>query len=232
MEPTTLNVVAGAMADVAASLQEPAKLDETLELITRSAAETIPGILEASISITTKAGEIQTLAPTGPRVARADQLQYELGQGPCLDAAIEDPVVAVNDLATDRRWPQYGPKVAALGFGSQVAFQFRADPHVRGALNLYAAAPCEIDQDSIHLGGMFAGQIAVAMGWAKQEQTLTEALATRNLIGQAVGIVMERYQLDSDRAFAFLVRLSQSANTKLRTVAGGLVDSVNTTAKR
>ncbi|HEY0474824.1 MAG TPA: GAF domain-containing protein, partial [Kribbella sp.] len=175
MEPTTLNVVAGAMADVAASLQEPAKLDETLELITRSAAETIPGILEASISITTKAGEIQTLAPTGPRVARADQLQYELGQGPCLDAAIEDPVVAVNDLATDRRWPQYGPKVAALGFGSQVAFQFRADPHVRGALNLYAAAPYQIDQDSIHLGGMFAGQIALAMGWAKQEQTLTEA---------------------------------------------------------
>jgi hypothetical protein len=232
MEPTTLNVVAGAMADVAASLQEPAKLDETLELITRSAAETIPGILEASISITTKAGEIQTLAPTGPRVARADQLQYELGQGPCLDAAIEDPVVAVNDLATDRRWPQYGPKVAALGFGSQVAFQFRADPHVRGALNLYAAAPYQIDQDSIHLGGMFAGQIALAMGWAKQEQTLTEALATRNLIGQAVGIVMERYQLDSDRAFAFLVRLSQSANTKLRTVAAGLVDSVNTTAKR
>jgi hypothetical protein len=232
MEPTTLNVVAGAMADVAASLQEPAKLDETLELITRSAAETIPGILEASISITTKAGEIQTLAPTGPRVARADQLQYELGQGPCLDAAIEDPVVAVNDLATDRRWPQYGPKVAALGFGSQVAFQFRADPHVRGALNLYAAAPYQIDLDSIHLGGMFAGQIAVAMGWAKQEQTLTEALTTRNLIGQAVGIVMERYQLDSDRAFAFLVRLSQSANTKLRTVAAGLVDSVNTTAKR
>jgi AmiR/NasT family two-component response regulator len=70
------------------------------------------------------------------------------------------------------------------------------------------------------------------MGWAKQEQTLTEALTTRNLIGQAVGIVMERYQLDSDRAFAFLVRLSQSANTKLRTVAAGLVDSVNTTAKR
>jgi hypothetical protein len=232
MEPTALNVVAEAMADVAASLQEPAKLDETLELITRSAAETIPGILEASISITTRDGEIQTLAPTGPRAARADQLQYELRQGPCLDAAIEDPVVPVNDLATDRRWPQYGPKVAALGFGSQVAFQFRADPHVRGALNLYAAAPHQIDQDSIHLGGMFAGQIAVAMGWAKQEQTLTEALTTRNLIGQAVGIVMERYQLDSDRAFAFLVRLSQSANTKLRTVAAGLVDSVNTTAKR
>jgi hypothetical protein len=231
MEPTRLSDVADAMADVAASMQQPAKLDETLELVTRSAAETIPGILEASISITTKKGEIKTLAPTGPRVIRADHLQYQLHEGPCLDAAIEEPIVIVGELATDPRWPDFGPKAAALGFGSQVAFQFRADPDVRGALNLYAGAPYEIDQDSIHLGSMFASQIAMAMGWAKQDQTLTEALATRNVIGQAVGIVMERYQLDSDRAFAFLVRLSQSANTKLRAVATALVDSANATAK-
>jgi hypothetical protein len=232
MEPTPLSDVADAMADVVASMQEPTKVEETLELITRSAAETIPGILEASISITTRGGEIQTLAPTGPRVTRADHLQYELHEGPCLDAAIEESVVIVNDLASDPRWPDFGPKAAALGFGSQVAFQFRADPHVRGALNLYADGPYGLDQDSIHLGSMFAGQIAVAMGWAKQDQTLTEALATRNLIGQAVGIVMERYQLDSDRAFAFLVRLSQSANKKLRTVAATLVDTANEAAKR
>jgi hypothetical protein len=232
MEPTPLSDVADAMADVVASMQEPTKVEETLELITRSAAETIPGILEASISITTRGGEIQTLAPTGPRVTRADHLQYELHEGPCLDAAIEESVVIVNDLASDPRWPDFGPKAAALGFGSQVAFQFRADPHVRGALNLYADGPYGLDQDSIHLGSMFAGQVAVAMGWAKQEQTLTEALATRNLIGQAVGIVMERYQLDSDRAFAFLVRLSQSANKKLRTVAATLVDTANEAAKR
>ncbi|GAA1641161.1 GAF and ANTAR domain-containing protein [Kribbella alba] len=232
MQPTPLSDVADAMADVVASMQEPTKVEETLELITRSAAETIPGILEASISITTRGGEIQTLAPTGPRVARADHLQYELHEGPCLDAAIEESVVIVNDLASDPRWPDFGPKAAALGFGSQVAFQFRAEPHVRGALNLYADGPYGLDQDSIHLGSMFAGQIAVAMGWAKQEQTLTEALTTRNLIGQAVGIVMERYQLDSDRAFAFLVRLSQSANKKLRTVAATLVDTANEAAKR
>jgi hypothetical protein len=232
MQPTPLSDVADAMADVVASMREPTKVEETLELITRSAAETIPGILEASISITTRGGEIQTLAPTGPRVTRADHLQYELHEGPCLDAAIEESVVIVNDLASDPRWPDFGPKAAALGFGSQVAFQFRADPHVRGALNLYADGPYGLDQDSIHLGSMFAGQIAVAMGWAKQEQTLTEALATRNLIGQAVGIVMERYQLDSDRAFAFLVRLSQSANKKLRTVAATLVDTANEAAKR
>lgn len=232
-ESKTLHLeVAEVMSEVAAALQSPMDLDETLELITRSAADTIPGIIEASISITTKDREIKTLAPTGPVVTRADHLQYELGEGPCLDAALDDPIVAVNDLATDERWPDFGPKAAALGFGSQVAFQFRAEPHVRGALNLYALEPNSIDQDSVQLGSMFAGQIAVAMGWARQDQTMTEALATRNVIGQAVGIVMERYKVDSDRAFAFLVRLSQTRNTKLRTVATALVDQSNTNAQR
>ncbi|MEU4390253.1 GAF and ANTAR domain-containing protein [Kribbella sp. NPDC023855] len=224
--------IAEAMTEVAASLQAPMELEETLAVITRVAAETIPGIVEASISITTKEGRIETLAPTGPRVTRADHLQYELGEGPCLHAALEEPVVAVNDLANDPRWPDFGPKAAALGFGSQVAFQFRAAPHVRGALNLYAQEPNSIDQDSIHLGSMFAGQIAVAMGWARQDQTLTEALATRNIIGQAVGIVMERYKLDSDRAFAFLTRLSQTSNTKLNVIAAALVEQSNEASRR
>ena len=224
--------IAEAMAEVAAALRTPIDLDDTLELITRSAADTIPGIVEASISITTRTGEIQTLAPTGPQVTRADHLQYELGEGPCLDAALEEPVVAVNDLAADPRWPDFGPKAAALGFGSQVAFQFRAEPHVRGALNLYAREPNEIDRDAIELGSMFAGQIAVAMGWARQDQTMTAALATRNLIGQAVGIVMERYKLDSDRAFAFLTRLSQTSNTKLHTIATALVNQTNDQSER
>jgi hypothetical protein len=233
MTQTTLHLeIAEAMAEVAAALKAPMNLESTLELITRSAADTIPGIVEASISITTKSGEIQTLAPTGPTVIRADHLQYELGEGPCLDAAVEEPIVAVNDLASDPRWPDFGPKAAALGFGSQVAFQFRALPHVRGALNLYAREPNEIDRDSIYLGSMFAAQIAVAMGWARQEQTMSDALATRNVIGQAVGIVMERYKLDTDRAFAFLTRLSQTSNTKLNAIATALVRQADEQAKQ
>ncbi|MDX6240755.1 MAG: hypothetical protein QOG10_5575 [Kribbellaceae bacterium] len=232
MEPNTLHIdVADAMAEVAAALRAPMDLDETLKLITRSAADTIPGVTEASISITTREGRIETLAPTGPVVMRADHLQYELHEGPCLDAALEQPIVVVGDLATDPRWPDFGPKAAALGFGSQVAFQFRAEPHTRGALNLYAQEVDAIDLDAVHLGSMFAGQVAVAMGWARQDETLNEALATRNVIGQAVGIVMERYRLDSDRAFAFLVRLSQTGNIKLRVVASALVDQTNTNAE-
>ncbi|HEU4946802.1 MAG TPA: GAF and ANTAR domain-containing protein [Kribbella sp.] len=231
METKPLHIdIADTMSEVAAALQAPIDLDETLSLITRAAADTIPAVLEASISITTRDGRIETLAPTDPMVSRADHLQYELHEGPCLDAAIEEPIVVVDELATDPRWPDFGPKAAALGFGSQVAFQFRAEPHVRGALNLYALEPRAIDRDAIALGSMFAGQIAVAMGWARQDETLNEALATRNVIGQAIGIVMERYRLDSDRAFAFLVRLSQAGNVKLRVVATGIVDQANVAA--
>jgi hypothetical protein len=232
MEARPLHIdVADAMAEVAAALRAPMDLDETLKLITRSASDTIPGVIEASISVTTREGRIETLAPTGPLVIRADHLQYELHEGPCMDAALEQPIVVVGDLATDPRWPDFGPKAATLGFGSQVAFQFRAEPHTRGALNLYAQEVDAIDQDAVHLGSMFASQVAVAMGWARQDETLNEALATRNVIGQAVGIVMERYRLDSDRAFAFLVRLSQTGNTKLRVVATALVDQTNANAE-
>ncbi|GAB3813159.1 GAF and ANTAR domain-containing protein [Kribbella italica] len=230
-DPAPLQQVADAMADVAESMQAPMDLGRTLHLITQSAADAVPGIVEVSISLTHKDGRIETIAPTGPLATRADELQYELREGPCVDAALGEPAVMVGDLATDSRWPAFGPKAAALGLGAHLAFQFRADPHARGALNLYSTAPYGIDQDSLHLGSLFAGQVALAMGWAKQDATMSEALETRNVIGQAVGIVMERYSLDADRSFAFLVRLSQSGNLKLRQVAVSLVESVNHKAK-
>jgi len=135
---------------------------------------------------------------------QADELQYELKQGACYQAVLSDPVVQVEDLASDLRWPEYGPKAtAAFGLGSQLAYQFRAEPHARGALNLYANEPCQIDVDARMLGGMFAQMVSVAMVWSRQNESLREAMATRETIGHAMGILMERYQLDSDRAFAF-----------------------------
>ncbi|MEU4196823.1 GAF and ANTAR domain-containing protein [Kribbella sp. NPDC026611] len=211
------------MTEVAASLLVPIDLDETLGRLTVSVTETVPGVDYASVSVTTRDGEIRTLAPTNAVAVEADELQYELGEGPCLRAALTDPVAEVDDLVTDLRWPSYGPKAAALGLGSQVAFQFRADPHVRGALNLYAAQPHAIDAESRQLGAMFATLVAVAMGWARHDETLGDALASRTVIGQAIGIVMERYRLDADRAFGFLVRTSQSGNIKLREVAERIV---------
>ncbi|MEU0095590.1 GAF and ANTAR domain-containing protein [Kribbella sp. NPDC006257] len=219
-----LDELIGVVNEVAASLQLPMDLEATLDRITRSAAEATPGIDHASISVTTKGGRIQTLAPTDAVATRADELQYELRQGPCYEAVAGEPVVQVDDLATDLRWPEYGPKAAAeFGIGSQLSFQFHAEPNVRGALNLYAGQPDQIDGETRQLGEMFARLVAIALGWGRHDETLSQALASRTQIGQAVGIVMERYRLDPDRAFAFLVRVSQSGNVKLREVACGII---------
>jgi ANTAR domain-containing protein/GAF domain-containing protein len=220
--------------EVAASLQLPMDLEATLDRITYSAAEATPGIDHASISVTTKGGRIQTLAPTDSVATRADELQYELRQGPCYEAVAGEPVVQVDDLATDLRWPEYGPKAAAeLGIGSQLSFQFHAEPNVRGALNLYAGEPGQIDGETRQLGAMFARLVAIALGWGRHDETLSRALASRAQIGQAVGIVMERYRLDADGAFAFLVRVSQTGNVKLREVASGMIaDTVAKASRR
>ncbi|MEU4606440.1 GAF and ANTAR domain-containing protein [Kribbella sp. NPDC023972] len=210
--------------EVATSLQVPMDLEATLDRISRSAAEAIPGIDYVSISVATKGGRIETLAPTDPVANQADELQYQLGQGPCYEAVTGVPVVQVDDLATDLRWPEYGPKAAStFGLGSQLAFQFCADPHARGALNLYSTLPHQIDADTRELGAMFARLVAIALGWGRHDESLGEALVARQQIGQAVGIVMERYRLDADRAFSFLVRASQTGNVKLRDVAAGII---------
>lgn len=217
-------VLVAAMNSVAETLRYPIELVDSLERITGGAAETIPGVDHASISVTTKAGRIQTLAPTDPVAVSADALQYDLSEGPCLDAAVDEPLVQVEDLATDLRWPSYGPKAAAdLDLRSQVAFQFRAEPHTRGALNLYSHQPHQIGAEARELGALFALLAAIALGWARQDETIVSAITNREQIGQAIGIVMERYRLGPDRAFAFLARTSQTGNVKLYDVAAAVI---------
>jgi hypothetical protein len=103
MEP---HDVLALMDQMAAALKYPVDLEDTLATITASAIEAVPGIDHASISITGKGGLIQTLAPTDMVAVSADELQYELGEGPCLKAALEEPVVQVDDIGSDLRWPQ------------------------------------------------------------------------------------------------------------------------------
>jgi hypothetical protein len=221
------------MNTVAETLTYPITLDEALDRITRGAADTVPGIDHVSISLTAHGGRIQTLAPTDQVAVRLDELQYALRQGPCFEAAMREPWVQVDDLAGDPRWPAYGPQAASqFGIGSQLAFQFRADPHAQGALNLYASKPHQITVDTQQIGAMFAQLAAIALGWSRQDETLSRALGSREHIGQAVGIIMERYRLDPQRAFSFLVRTSQDSNTKLHDVATALVAQTTDRARQ
>lgn len=211
-----------AMNQVADALRTRPEADDTLTKITRTACEVIPGVDEASISITGPDGQITTVAPTSQSVLRPDELQYELDEGPCVDAIKFQRTMRSEDLADDRQWPKYGPQAVALGFHCQMAVQIYESQASHAALNLYSRRRGAFDE-TMHIAELFATHASVAMGFSRSVETLKEAWATRNIIGKAIGIVMQRYALDEQQAFAFLVRVSQTRNVKVSVVAEELL---------
>ncbi len=211
-----------AMSAVVVSLREPGDLADTLRRITRAAQDMVPGVDYASISIWRSGGTLETVAATDSLVDVVDALQYQLREGPCYDAVIAERFTGSGDLRSDFRWPTFGPRVAELGLVSQLAIRLHDDSAMRVGLNL---SSCQRDafEESRQVAGIFASHAKVALGYARKIDTLSAAIATRQVIGEAVGIVIERYGLDEERAFEFLIRLSQNSNVKLRTVAAEIV---------
>ena len=182
----------------------------------------------ASVS-TQEAGKIVPLAQTDDLAVQADAAQSRSGSGPSIDATWDRTMVVAHWLETDSRWKRYGAEATALGVASQLAIGLGPEPHTLGVLSVYSKNSNVFDRSSVELTRLFANHAAVGLGWSRREQSLNEALRTRATIGQAVGIVMERYKLDSHRAFEYLRRLSCDGNIKLRDVARELVRRVEGT---
>ena len=216
-----------AMGELARALQhEHASEHATLEAVTAAAVEAVPGAEHAAISLVVRGRTVESRAATDPLAERMDAIQTELGQGPCLDAVWEQESVHIPDMAAESRWPRFTAAAAEAGIGAMLCFQlFVADGRL-GALNLYASPAGAFDEEARFTGLIFATHAAVAITGARQEETLSTALANRDIIGQAKGIVMERFHLDATRAFALLARLSQAENIKLRDIATKLVADV------
>jgi GAF domain-containing protein len=155
-----------------------------------------------------------------------DQVQYELSEGPCLDALRHHTATAVADLRTDNRWPRFGPRAVAAGVISQMGIEIFRQRSTVGGLNLYASRPSAFDDDTRHAAALFARHAGLALEKSLTITNLTEALQTRQSIGQAIGIVMQRYTLDEAQAFKHLVRISQTTNITLRDVARSVVDDL------
>jgi GAF domain-containing protein len=154
---------------------------------------------------------------------QVDRAQYETGQGPCLDTLYERKTVRVSDMADEGRWPEFSARAGALGVGSMLAVQLYVRGADLGALNLTNSASDSFDADSEHVALLFASHAAVAMAGAQAQEGLREGIRRRDLIGQAKGVLMERYAIGPDRAFALLARLSQDTNRKLHELAEELV---------
>ena len=220
--------IAAAIAAAARTINESTGLDETLTAIAHTARRSVPGFDQVGISTLDRHGKVHTRAGTGDLVWALDKLQYELWEGPCVDTLSDAPVVVAPRIRDSDRWPRYVPKAVEAGLKAQLAVKLYLDSTgTIGGLNMYSTQSEEIQPDAESMADLFAAHAAIALGHAEQRQQLNEALHSRKLIGQALGILMERYQLSEDRAFAFLVRASSHGNVKLRDVAAELVRGVN-----
>jgi len=207
--------------------------EEMLHSIVAAALHAIPHVRDASITLLDRAGVITTHAPTSELVAAVDRVQVELREGPCIDALDEahTDMTHAPDLATGPPWPTFAARALEAGFHEVLSFQLMADGAV-GALNLYSDAPHRFDAQDELVGALLADQAAVALAGARRVGQLNHALETRDLIGRAKGILMERFGLADQQAFTMLVESSQHTNMKLVAVAQWLVDETEARHRR
>jgi GAF domain-containing protein len=216
-------LLASAARDVAA---EPA-ITTTLERAVGLCAEAIEGCDMAGVTIMSarsSRGEVRTMAATDDVIRSLDELQLELAEGPCCRELRHEELVTVNDLEHDGRWPAWGPRAATTaGVCSLLSYRLFAAGDAVGALTLYARVPSAFDHEDVLEGQTLAAHASVALAATVKEAQLHRALESRTVIGQATGILIERFGLDADKAFAVMRRVSQNHNIKLHVLAEHLV---------
>ncbi len=210
------------LGELARSLEAEDDTDAMLDEVVAAAVTLIPGVDEGSISVVVGRRDVISQSPSSDLPRRVDALQAEVGEGPCLDAVFEQQTVRVSDMAHESRWPRFAERAAEVGAGSMLSFQLFVEGDNLGALNLYARRPQAFTDESEHVGLLFASHAAVAFAAAQKLDNLERAVRSRDLIGQAKGILMERYQIDAKQAFRVLVRLSQQGHRKISDLADEL----------
>jgi GAF domain-containing protein len=220
--------VAEAIAAAARAIHHPESLDEVLMQIATAARDSLPAFDLVGVSML-EGKNVVTRAATDSRVYELDQLQYSEDEGPCVDTLGGAHLVVAPRLRHEQRWPRYVPKALQLGLRSQLAVKLELDDTgTLGGLNMYSTLSDDVDPEAASIAELFARHAATALGGARHITNLNQALQSRKIIGQAQGILMERYQMTEERAFAFLVRASSTSNLKVLTIAQELVSAANT----
>jgi GAF domain-containing protein len=226
-------------ADLAAGVTElhdvllsTQNIDSFVQELAEQAAGLIADSLSCGITLRRDGGP-GTVACSDELGSRVNELQYQLGEGPCLTALADGVPVRSDDLAADPRWPQFGPKAVAEGVLAVLSLPLIAQEQVIGALNLYARDAAAFGERQVRLAGKFAESAAGALAlgqrlvsYAALNDQLRESLASRAVIDQAVGIIMGQRRCSSATAFAALRAASQNRNVKLRLLAEELVTGV------
>ncbi|MEI8410830.1 MULTISPECIES: GAF and ANTAR domain-containing protein [unclassified Kribbella] len=218
---------ADAFARLAIELHDAPGVEETIEAVVQFALQAL-SCTYAGVALYSRGSQAEIAATTDPVVADVYSLQISSQNGPLVTALRERTTVLIRDTLTDDRWPEWAEKVAALGVRSVLDVPLATGDAPRstvGVLGLYSPTPDAFSEDDEAIAHILARHASVAVASARHEETMAQAVDARKLVGQAMGILMERFDVDGDRAFAILKRYSQDTNTKLRDVAQQLVDT-------
>lgn len=213
------------MAALARDVAVPVAIDDVLRGVTDAVLELIPGAEYAGLLLLGRGGKYETLVPTDELMYKLDEMQIRTGEGPCVEAAIDDLIVRTDDFESELRWPEYSKLVVEVGIRSALSFKLYTAQRNAGALNVFSTEVKAFDAEAEAIGSVLAAHAAAAIVASRQEEQLQSALSSRDLIGQAKGIIMERYQVDAVRAFEMLRELSQSGNVKLVDIAKQVIDT-------
>jgi GAF domain-containing protein len=210
-------------------LEEP-QLTDFLQQVAQLAAAVVPA---AGCGVTMRRdNEVTTVASSGDLARQVDEIQYSAGQGPCLTAMFDSKTVAITDLATDDRWPDYRDRAIAAGVRGSLSLPLVTEGRSVGALNLYQTEAGEFSAAQVRNAWAFARQAMSALTLVLRhaqrltvEEQLRDALASRTVIDQAMGILMGQRGCNAAEAFDTLRETSQGSNRKLREVAVALIEA-------
>ncbi|TWS26828.1 GAF and ANTAR domain-containing protein [Tsukamurella conjunctivitidis] len=215
------------MGEIARLLREQSSDSESLlTAATQFAVDQVPGADFACVTLVDPKGGISHPVVIGEEAQRVADVQRDLEEGPSVGATFESTtILLLEDTSTDDRWPRFASAAHAAGVGSILSFCLYVQNEAYGTLDLMAREPHAFDAESISIGSLYAVHAAVAFSAVREKEQIRAALTTRDVIGQAKGMIMERYKLDSDAAFRLLARLSQDSNVRLAEVAEQVIEA-------
>jgi hypothetical protein len=227
IEPDAVDATHQRIAQIVQDLygRPDADSDTVIAELVEHAAVEIPGAQYAGVTVTRNAKQIDTPAATHKWPVLLDEIQQRHREGPCLTAAWEEKTIHVANLQTDERFPLYArDALEQTPIKSVMAFQMWVAGETMGALNVYAETANAFGPGSRAIGLVFAAHSSVAWNAARRDEQFKRALGSRDVIGQAKGMLMERYGVDAIQAFDLLRKLSQDSNTPLVDIAADLVE--------
>ena len=229
MTETRAAVDAESLLELATIVYSGETLQSVLERVTQVAKRSLHGADEVSVTLIRDEKPF-TAAFTGQLALDADEMQYERGYGPCMDAGRAGIVLRIEDMRREERWPDYAAAVRARGVLSSLSVPLPIQDRYIGALNIYSRLPEAFGDSAIDAGRLIASYAAVAVHNAQTftqasalAADLAKAMESRAVIEQAKGIVMHEQRCSADDAFALLTKVSQQANIKLRDIAAEMV---------